>query len=123
MKIKPLKILGKIVQVAGVGAVAKFAGVEAAGLVALALGTGAGTKVLGKKVEAKTGRRLHKVATPVAAIAVPAVLAPIVTPGVAETLCDALVGICANPGAAGGIMGAIALLVYKFGSGTEKVAG
>ena len=49
-------------------------------------GAGAGTKALGKKIEEYTGTRPHKVASPVAAVAVPALLANWLAPETVETI-------------------------------------
>jgi len=70
-KIKPLKILGKGVQLLAPVALAVVD--PAAGIVgALAGVAGKGTKILGKGVEAKNGNRPHKVASPLAVLGLPA---------------------------------------------------
>ena len=70
IKIKPLKIIGKVVQVAAPVALAVID--PAAGIVgAIAGGGGKGFKVLGKEAEKLGLGRPHKVASPVAALGLP----------------------------------------------------
>jgi len=90
-------------------------------VVGSALGGGAATKALGKRVEQRTGRRLHKVGSPVAAAAVPAAL---VGGGVIDptALCETVSNLCESPALLTAGLGALATWGHSVVGGAGKVA-
>lgn len=120
MKIKPLKILGKVIQVAAPVAVGVFVS-PGAGLLALAsLGGGAGVKELGKLAEKMGLGRPHKVGSPVAAVGLPEVLGPLIAPGASDQITALLAGLGVegvNPLIA---LGLLMWISHQFGNNVEK---
>jgi len=118
-----LKILSVALKFAAPIAAGVVAGPEAGALVAGAFGAGAATKVAGKAVERATGRKLHAVAAPVAAVAFPALVGPHIAPQAIDGLCRAIEAACGHPAAVAAIPGLLAWLVHVFARGVEDTAG
>lgn len=80
-------------------------------LVASAVGAGAVTKKAGKAIEGRTGIAVHKIASPLAAVAAPASVAHAMPPDWINPVCDTLARLCAEPGV---LIGAGAILWHVF---------
>lgn len=115
---KLVKLLGKVVKVAGpVAAGVSVGGPVGGGLALLGQITGSGTKVAAKAA----GSQVHQVAAPVGAVAVPTLLAVVLgmlqLPGV--ELSNILCGSGAETGA---LVGILTALSHQIGHGLEKAS-
>ena len=95
---------------------------EFAGVLAAASAAGGGTKIAGKAVEGRTGWRLHKVASPAAAVVAGAAAAPLIDPSLPIQICAVAAGICEQPELLATVPG-IAMVIWQvLASGVFKVA-
>ena len=115
-------ILKSLLVVAGPAAGALVGGPAGATLVTAGLGAAGLTKVAGKKIEAATGKPVHKVASPVAAVMLPALLAQFMSPEAMAKMCELAQMACQNPAVvAGGLAGVVSVASHMMGSGAQKV--
>lgn len=114
--------LGKILK--GAAGVAVTAGATAVNpalgaILGSALGGGAATKAVGKRVEKRTGKRPHKIAAPIAAGAVPALVAGSGAVDVGS-LCETITRLCESPMLLAFAIGTVATYLHQLVSGAAK---
>lgn len=119
MKIKPLKILGRLVQIAAPVTAGVVAGPAAGAAVAAALGTGAIGKVAGKLVESKTGAKAQNVIAPASAV-VGGAAAIAIDPALVDHICSLVAWVCENRVLVYSVPGLIAVLAHVLGSNVAQ---
>ena len=120
MKIKPFKLLGQILLGAAPVVAGVVAGPGAAAIVAAGMGAAGLTKKAGKKIEAKTGIRPHKVVAPAVAVGLPMALASFLPSEVMEPIRDIACKICDNPMA---IVGILTVFWHMMAGNLQKTGG
>ena len=78
---------------------------------------------LWKHVESLTGKRPHKVASPIAAVALPALLANWLAPETLRQICGFVAQVCEKPETLAVLPGIVAWLAHALGSGVDKSGG
>lgn len=118
------KLLGRVVTVAAPIVAGAVVSPEAGALVAAGLGGGAAAKYGGQKVEERTGRPVHKVGAPAAAIASSFLAAQVLPPEALQQICEFVQTLCARPSAAAMLFGGLGSVVaHQLGSNIGKTAG
>ena len=123
-KIKPLKLLGKAIQIAAPAAVAVFVGPAAGAVAVAAVGGTAFVKRKGQALERLGLGRPHKIAAPATILGLPAGLAALVGAVGADSPLGDLTGILGQLEAAGVppwlAIGLFLWLSHQFGNNVEN---
>ncbi len=115
------KILKGVAVVAGPVVGGLVAGPAGAGLVVTGMGAAGLTKKAGQAREKKTGRPVHKVASPLVGMAIPALVAQFLSPEQMMQICDVAVRLCETPAMFAGIgAGVLGLVAHTLGGGAQQ---
>lgn len=127
MKIKPFKLLGKILLGAAPVIAGVVAGPGAGVIVAGVMGAAGLTKKAGKVIEEKgipdllePGHRPHKMAAPAVAVGLPLLLAPLIPQEIMDQIQGVACQICDNPMA---IVGIVLVFWHSMVGNLQKLGG